>query len=648
MDISKIYQEFNQDVYRYAMFKLGRKDQAEDIMSETFARLIQSKKVDESYNIKAWLITVARNLIYSKYKEETPSTQDENGLEPVVADESSNLPEDAAIDSVLLDQLKSELANLDENTREVIVLKIWEDLKFSEIAEILKTNENTIKLRYYRGLEKLKTRIESRGGSKLYSVSLPLLILGIGKIGFSPELQIGAAASTIAASIGIGQAAAGIAIGQTAAVASGVGIGAKVAIGVAATSIVAVGTAAVITNPILPPVVSEPVISSPISAPIVSQPTLPVTISGTPGVDKTIYKLDESSRTPLLFDGNGQVADFDISEGFIAYTIEKDFDDQQIANKYSAELYEYSYATGQSTLILSPNLAKPSSLGLAEPGVGYYIKASIELLGYSRDLKYIAYWYNDSIYLYNRAEKTTAVLFENLPEGMYDLDWSANSNYLLLTSDTSGSGDYQTQKLFELINGKYSEVDTKAIGQLMITYGDYPNDLLVNTIHFAGDTVVNYKRYGIDGKGQIRESLGVFEKGKYSEILARNNGYKSILTVNNMPGHWLILADSLTELVKVEDSKISTIASYKSKSPSFVEVVDAVSLVSNAVIGYIGSGQAVAQIWYPLTGQLIDLTKIEGKSSFLAYIDRLDSILLGIGNRYALFKLSNQEITYLD
>lgn len=52
------------------------------------------------------------------------------------------------------------LKDLTLQDRSIIVLKILEDMKFYEIAEILKLNESTVKTRYYKALKTLKIDLE--------------------------------------------------------------------------------------------------------------------------------------------------------------------------------------------------------------------------------------------------------------------------------------------------------------------------------------------------------------------------------------------------------------------------------------------------------------------------------------------------------
>ena len=62
--------------------------------------------------------------------------------------------------------LMSCLDTLPKEQRSVVIMKEYEGMKFREIAETLKTSENTIKTWLYRGLKQLKKELDSRNITK--------------------------------------------------------------------------------------------------------------------------------------------------------------------------------------------------------------------------------------------------------------------------------------------------------------------------------------------------------------------------------------------------------------------------------------------------------------------------------------------------
>jgi RNA polymerase sigma factor (sigma-70 family) len=66
----------------------------------------------------------------------------------------------------LSDILQGALRELNEEQREVVIMKEYEGLKFREIAEVLNISENTVKSRMYYGLDGLRKILERKNINK--------------------------------------------------------------------------------------------------------------------------------------------------------------------------------------------------------------------------------------------------------------------------------------------------------------------------------------------------------------------------------------------------------------------------------------------------------------------------------------------------
>ena len=71
-------------------------------------------------------------------------------------------PERSFQQGEIKDILLSSLSELNEDQRTVVIMKEYEGLKFTEIAEALEDSENTVKTRLYRGLKNLKEILERK------------------------------------------------------------------------------------------------------------------------------------------------------------------------------------------------------------------------------------------------------------------------------------------------------------------------------------------------------------------------------------------------------------------------------------------------------------------------------------------------------
>ncbi len=258
--MTQIYKNYLNDIYRYSLYRLGNKSDAEDITSETFTRFFEKAFSNHIENEKLYLLGICRNLINEKFKlsyTSTPLSEMQNKDEADYIEEDFEDLETDVEKQILKEEslniIKDELNKLDDESKEVITLKIWEELTFGEIGKLLQQNESAIKLRFYRGLEKIKVGLGERKDSKyLYSVSLPAIATSIAVISKSSVFSLssdaiaklaGALASKLIISKNIMETSAPVA-------ASG-GIlssaAAKVGLGVTTVAVIATGTIGIVS-----------------------------------------------------------------------------------------------------------------------------------------------------------------------------------------------------------------------------------------------------------------------------------------------------------------------------------------------------------------------------------------------------------------
>jgi RNA polymerase sigma-70 factor, ECF subfamily len=124
---------------------LGQSE-AEDVLQETFVALLKlEKRPDnpEHYCVRAFR-NRALNFKRGLWRRVARELESARWFEPA---ESKNDLEEAA---------KRALARLPVDQREVIVLKIWHEMTYDEIAGTLDLSPNTVAGRYRYGMEKLK------------------------------------------------------------------------------------------------------------------------------------------------------------------------------------------------------------------------------------------------------------------------------------------------------------------------------------------------------------------------------------------------------------------------------------------------------------------------------------------------------------
>ncbi|MEO0270315.1 MAG: sigma-70 family RNA polymerase sigma factor [candidate division WOR-3 bacterium] len=147
-----IYKKFSKDVYSYLLFLSLSREEAEDILQDVFIKFWKLfDRLKNLENIKAYLLKMARNrLIDLKRKEKKLKFVELN-------EEIFDFKCEDPVDKIKkIEFVKKILENLEEEEREIIILRFYENLKFKEISEILSINENTLRVKYLRILEKIR------------------------------------------------------------------------------------------------------------------------------------------------------------------------------------------------------------------------------------------------------------------------------------------------------------------------------------------------------------------------------------------------------------------------------------------------------------------------------------------------------------
>lgn len=154
-------------IYNFVLRYVLDKAQAEDLMQETFLRVIRgAESYEKQAKFTTWLYTIARNLCVdasrrAKHRradsldapldeEEGSATLLDRTADPKVAVDRS------VISKQLGEHIQRAVSALGPEQREVFLLREVMDLPFKEIAEIVGCPENTVKSRMRYALEKLR------------------------------------------------------------------------------------------------------------------------------------------------------------------------------------------------------------------------------------------------------------------------------------------------------------------------------------------------------------------------------------------------------------------------------------------------------------------------------------------------------------
>jgi len=161
-----LYARYEMRIYNFIVRYTGSRDLAQDLLQETFTRVwFAAHSFNQaSGNFKGWLYTIALNIARSELAKKRYAYHYLEVSEIPASDEPANPraeePDTELEHADLQDTVAKALGQLSPLLREIVILKHYQQLKFSEIAEMTQTPEGTLKARFHRALAQLKELLE--------------------------------------------------------------------------------------------------------------------------------------------------------------------------------------------------------------------------------------------------------------------------------------------------------------------------------------------------------------------------------------------------------------------------------------------------------------------------------------------------------
>ena len=152
--LSRAMEQYGSTVYRTALCRLQNTADAEDVYQDTFLRLCQQKTAIswDDEHLKAWLLRVAINLCndLGRYRRRSSPLSPEN------------LPIQWGADMDSGWEIWEAASHLPEKQRLVFNLRYYDELEYEEIARVLDSKVDTLKVNYHYAKEKIKEYILNR------------------------------------------------------------------------------------------------------------------------------------------------------------------------------------------------------------------------------------------------------------------------------------------------------------------------------------------------------------------------------------------------------------------------------------------------------------------------------------------------------
>ncbi len=159
--MEEIYKAYSKIVYSYLLSLTNNVEIANELTQETFYKAVKNiKKFRNESNVKNWLCKIAKNVWIDYYKK-TKKLKEINIDEIDESLLTENSLEEHYETREELINLYRRIHKLDEESKEVIYLRIRAELSFKEIGIIMGKTEEWARIIFYRAKVKLKEDFEN-------------------------------------------------------------------------------------------------------------------------------------------------------------------------------------------------------------------------------------------------------------------------------------------------------------------------------------------------------------------------------------------------------------------------------------------------------------------------------------------------------
>ena len=160
--------ELADQVYRVARRFVPTREEAEDLVQETYARAFRSwQSYTPGTNLRAWLLRILTNLNVDRGRrlqrrpDETPLEETDYYLANRMAESAGEqvLDQERVVERLSQDSIVTALSSLPDDFRDVVVLVDIGDFSYADAAQILDIPLGTVMSRLHRGRRQLKANL---------------------------------------------------------------------------------------------------------------------------------------------------------------------------------------------------------------------------------------------------------------------------------------------------------------------------------------------------------------------------------------------------------------------------------------------------------------------------------------------------------
>lgn len=153
--VRELFEEYSDDVYRYAAWMLRDSQEAEDVTQEVFLKVMRSwGSFRGNASVRTWLWSIVRNTVADEIRRRG---RFRSWLRSVEMDQASSLV--GATETLGLSEMEGDILELSIPQRQVVLFRIIHGLSTKETATVLGWSDSKVRTTLHRAIKRLRLRM---------------------------------------------------------------------------------------------------------------------------------------------------------------------------------------------------------------------------------------------------------------------------------------------------------------------------------------------------------------------------------------------------------------------------------------------------------------------------------------------------------
>lgn len=156
-EFSSLYDQYFPKIYRFVYYRVSHKETTEDLVSQIFTKALEKidKFKSETGNFSAWIYKIAHHTVIDHYR-----TRHEH---QDISEHTELYHEENIIDKMdnkeLLNKVARALANLTPEQKNIVIMRVWDELPYEKISEIIGKSTAACKMSFSRSIKYLRATL---------------------------------------------------------------------------------------------------------------------------------------------------------------------------------------------------------------------------------------------------------------------------------------------------------------------------------------------------------------------------------------------------------------------------------------------------------------------------------------------------------